>query len=85
MILDKFIKGRRVKNSPESFSPYEEVKLDESDLNKLSALSANSDIFEKLEKITEYQLAIKVAHWTITKEEFKGALAYWKYLRQYIK
>lgn len=67
------------------FSPYEEIKLDEKDLNALATLSAYSETFDKLHQITEYQLALKVAHWKISKEEFEWAMTYGKYLKLYLK
>ena len=67
------------------FSPYSDIQLESADLNRISSMSSNEDIYKKLHKITEARLSIEVAKWTLTKEQFEWAMLYWKYLNKYFK
>lgn len=80
-IKDKFIQGRW----EEDFSSYEDIKLSEGDLKLVLSFIGNSDILDKLHKITEYRLALEVSKGKITKEEFDWAMRYAKYLKYYFK
>ena len=76
------IKNKFVKWIGETFSPYEDIKLNASDLKEISSLTW-TDVFKKLFLITEYQLAMQLSKWRITSEEFNWAIKYWKYLIEY--
>lgn len=43
------------------FSPYSDIQLESADLNRISSMSSNEDIYKKLHKITEARLSIEVA------------------------
>jgi hypothetical protein len=65
----------------EDFSPYEDIKLSESEINQIKKIP--EFIFDKLYQITEAELWKKVLKGQISLEEAKGWIAYSKYLRTY--
>ena len=77
-IIEKFTKWTEKK-----FSPYEEIKINSDDLEKIKRFNHWREIFKRLNSITEYRLAMQLAKWNITKEQFDWAMEYWKYLIQY--
>lgn len=79
-IRNSFIKWRE-----DDFYPYSDIQISEWDYKIISSFFWNSDIFDKLHKITEYKLAMQVVKWKISKESFDWAMEYSKYLREYFK
>ena len=73
-----------LKNKEENdFSPYEDIKLSENDLNQIKKVPV--DVFDKLYLITEAEMWKKVLDWKISLVEAQWALKYAKHLKWYFK
>jgi len=70
-----------IEDDSEDFSPYADIKLDESELREIVKIPYS--ILDKLFKITEAELWKKTIAWVISVEEARGALIYAKYLKNY--
>lgn len=62
---------------------YDDILLEPREWKTISSFLSGNEIFDKLHKITEYRLAMQLSKGKITIEEFKGAMHYWKYLKNY--
>lgn len=77
--LTKWVKWETKKD----FCPYDDILLDKRDYKAITSFLSGRDIFDKLQKITEYRLAMELSKKNITIEEFDGAMAYGEYLKKY--
>ena len=65
------------------FLPYEGILLEAKDYDAVQWI--RWEVFDKLDKISEYRLAMELAKGKITKAEFDWAMKYFKYLKTYFK
>lgn len=78
------IKSKWIKTPDKTdFSPYEDILLDEYDLNQIRKIPAN--VMNKLFLITEAELSKKLLEWDIDIELVRWAILYSKYLKEYFK